>query len=297
MRTTESNKSENYFSATIKSLGDLKKEYHQLALANHPDKGGSTTTMQLINIEFDKLYAIWQNRSEMNVNQTETAKQYRKKFYTEYGWEGSRYDSSLSTKEIAARVRSYVKEHWSQYKFSIRFELFAGGSSITLKLVSGPEPAFIEGSKYDRRGYLSTTSRIRNHDGITETIFHLLNNVCDYMNSFNYDDSDSMIDYFNTNFYTHIGIGELDKPYEVNKRKSSPKKSATTSKLELVDYSEKAIAVFGDTKVVKDQLYDLGGRFNYSLNHDGKKEAGWIFSKKLTEKVKTFISQLAAPET
>lgn len=310
MKTTLSNKSVNYFSATIKSLADLKKEYRQLALTNHPDKGGSTSTMQIINAEFDKLYAIWQNRPDTNINQSEpeTAKQYRRNFYTEYGWKGSRYDRNLSTKEIAACVRSFVKEHWSQYKFSICIELFAGGSSITLKLVSGPVPAFIAGSEYARRGYLSTTSHIRKYEGITEAVLNVVNNVCDYLNSFNYDDSDSMIDYFDTNFYTHIGIGELGKPYEV--KKSNPSKnqtdkkekttdidkeevkvSTTTSKLELVDYSEKAIAVFGDTKAVKEQLYDLGGRFNHSLNHNGEKEAGWIFSKKLTEKVKTFISQ------
>ncbi|MDR0575251.1 MAG: hypothetical protein LBG96_14745 [Tannerella sp.] len=46
-----------------------------------------------------------------------------------------------------------------------------------------------------------------------------------------------------------------------------------------VDYSEKALAVFGDTRSVKDQLKALGGRFNPKLSHEGEKKAGWIFSK------------------
>jgi ribonuclease BN (tRNA processing enzyme) len=35
----------------------------------------------------------------------------------------------------------------------------------------------------------------------------------------------------------------------------------------IVDYSEKALAVFGDTRPVKEQLKALGGRFNPKLNH------------------------------
>jgi hypothetical protein len=54
---------------------------------------------------------------------------------------------------------------------------------------------------------------------------------------------------------------------------------AVTSDFVIVDYSEKAIAVFGDTKPLKDQLKALGGRFNPKLTHEGQKKAGWIFSK------------------
>jgi len=46
--------------------------------------------------------------------------------------------------------------------------------------------------------------------------------------------------------------------------------------LELVDYSERAIAIIGDTKPIKDQLKALGGKFNPRL----KCGVGWIFSKR-----------------
>lgn len=65
-----------------------------------------------------------------------------------------------------------------------------------------------------------------------------------------------------------------------------------TGTLEVVDYSEKAIAVFGDTKEVKDQLKSLGGRFNPHLKRNDVKEAGWIFSKRMTEKVAEFVSSV-----
>lgn len=47
----------------------------------------------------------------------------------------------------------------------------------------------------------------------------------------------------------------------------------------LVEYSTKAVAVFGETKAIKDELKAMGGRFNSRLTLNGKKLAGWIFPK------------------
>ena len=48
----------------------------------------------------------------------------------------------------------------------------------------------------------------------------------------------------------------------------------------IVNYSTKAVALFGDTRPLKNQLISIGGLFNPKLNHKGVKTAGWIFSKK-----------------
>jgi hypothetical protein len=48
----------------------------------------------------------------------------------------------------------------------------------------------------------------------------------------------------------------------------------------LVDYSDKAVAVFGNTKEVKEQLKEIGGKFNKNLIFNEVKQAGWIFSNK-----------------
>lgn len=60
-----------------------------------------------------------------------------------------------------------------------------------------------------------------------------------------------------------------------------PSKSTEESKggCTLVEYSAKAVAVFGDTKSIKDELKAMGGRFNSHLTFNGKRLAGWIFSK------------------
>ncbi|WP_246037276.1 hypothetical protein [Dysgonomonas capnocytophagoides] len=43
---------------------------------------------------------------------------------------------------------------------------------------------------------------------------------------------------------------------------------------EIVDYSEKASALFGNTKEIKDLLKALGGKFNPKLTHNNVKQAG-----------------------
>ena len=44
---------------------------------------------------------------------------------------------------------------------------------------------------------------------------------------------------------------------------------------QIENYSEKAIAIFGDTEGIKDQLIELGGKFNPHL----RGRPGWIFPK------------------
>jgi hypothetical protein len=58
----------------------------------------------------------------------------------------------------------------------------------------------------------------------------------------------------------------------------------------IVDYSEKAIAVFGDTRPLKDQLKALGGRFNPKLTHNEQKKAGWIFAKSKEQEVRNLLT-------
>lgn len=56
-------------------------------------------------------------------------------------------------------------------------------------------------------------------------------------------------------------------------------------KVQIIDYSEKAFAVIGDTKPLKDELKNMGGKFNFRLTCG----AGWIFSKTKLESVKAYL--------
>lgn len=58
-------------------------------------------------------------------------------------------------------------------------------------------------------------------------------------------------------------------------KQREPAKAIKTEGIQLINYSEKAIAIIGDTRAIKDTLKTLGGRFNARLTCG----AGWIFSK------------------
>lgn len=227
-------------------------------------------------------------------------------FYTANGLAGSNYDSKLSTKEIAAKVRSYAKKNFPEFKFSVRSEWSMYTDSMAVELKSGPCVPFVKGSRSAERGYLSTMSNVKAwKDELTPEVFASLNAVSNYASSFRYDDSDGMQDYFDTNFYIHIEVSDEYKVIEPKAKKSSVKaekvkevkevEAVTAEGLEIVDYSEKAIAVFGDTKAIKDQLKELGGRFNPALKYNGEKRAGWIFGKKQADKVKELIAPTELP--
>lgn len=55
---------------------------------------------------------------------------------------------------------------------------------------------------------------------------------------------------------------------------------------QIINYSEKAIAVVGDTKEIKDSLKAMGGKFNRYLSCG----AGWIFSAKKREELEKLLN-------
>jgi len=66
----------------------------------------------------------------------------------------------------------------------------------------------------------------------------------------------------------------------------SARASGVVSGVQLIDYSDRAVAVIGNTKPIKDILKAAGGRFNFRL----KCGAGWIFPKTQKEDVKKLIT-------
>lgn len=66
--------------------------------------------------------------------------------------------------------------------------------------------------------------------------------------------------------------------------------------LQIINYSEKAVAVIGDTKEIKEQLKAMGGKFNPRLSCG----AGWIFSAKKRAEIEKVLKDAedgTTPET
>lgn len=284
----------------ITSLENLKEQFRTLALANHPDKGGKTEIMQEINLEYEVLFPIWKNKSKVTTNQT--AQSTRRQFYTDWGWEGENYNRNLYTTDITKIIREYVKEKYPTYKFSVSAR---DATCINISLMEAPQDVFIYENldEYERKGlYIQINSHsYKDETRMTELGREIMQDVRDFTQTYNFDDSDSQQDYFHTNFYLYMSIGKWDKPFNVVERTArikaerpqkpneQPEQKAIAENLDIqiIDYSEKAIAVIGDTKPIKDQLAGIGGKFNKYL----KCGEGWIFSRRKREEVEKLLKK------
>lgn len=220
----------------ILSLEDLKKQFRNLAMQHHPDKGGDIEIMKQVNNEYDLLFPIWKTRNKIETN--ETSETSRREFYTQNGWEGKNYNSDLGTKEIAAIIRNYIKEIYSDCKFSVTCKYYSGGSSISIRLMEASTDIF-QDAREVKDFQINEYYIDRFTEGFNLEIKTMLKDIINLINSYRFDDSDSMIDYFHTNFYYSISIGAWDKPFQVVKREKKTRKqnkpteaAATTSAAE-----------------------------------------------------------------
>ena len=94
--------------------------------------------------------------------------------------------------------------------------------------------------------------------------------------------------------YAHTAGNEanicLKAPQGETEAQPATSADLSTLNLEIVEYSEKAIAVFGDTKPIKDVLKGLNGLFRVNLSYNGERRAGWIYSRKQEQKVRETLA-------
>ena len=261
-----------YFTKKM-TLDEVKAAYRAAAMKLHPDRGGSTEAMQQLNKEFEVAFAIAQKFEKADPTYTkrqpktaESAGSYRRQFYTVNGWQGERYNRNLSTKDIAQLIREYVKNAYPTYRFSITSNIYHITVSLTeypVELTNGTmmrnycrvkvrtQPVYIpsknnyvnanEISEADKEEWiayqLETANRRKNFcesdTWLNPVVFAVLKDVQDFMNSYNYDDSDAMTDCFNKNFYSSVRIGRDGKPAKFVERTAriSPKKEKKAKRL------------------------------------------------------------------
>ncbi len=216
----------------VKSFDDLKNQFKALAKKNHPDAGGDVETMKEINCEYDALFVIWKdryNKAEPQNRTEETAESTRRQFYTEFGWEGNNHDWNRSLKEIAQIVRAYVKDKYPTYKFGVRTSYASMCQELHVELKESPvavyktyEELTAEDknrliNKYMHNNFWTLNCwseeeekneimRIWTEHGnfykcLNELTQAVIDDVDNFVNSYNYSDCDGMQDYFHVDFY------------------------------------------------------------------------------------------------
>lgn len=152
-----------------------------------------------------------------------------------------------NTTEVAKRIRIELKERFPKCKFSVTSQYYAGGSSIHLdimesniKIKKNPEE-LIETNLHhyieDGRHTLNSLKELQNcthhslsqysfkevdeynpnfwNNGVflTKDGFEFLKEINKIANFYNWDNSESISDYYDVNYYLDIGLGKWNKPF------------------------------------------------------------------------------------
>jgi len=148
-------------------------------------------------------------------------------------------DNNMTTKEIAKQIRSDLKA-MKGFKFSVRTEYFSMGSAIHLNVMKSPvrmlkgmseitniDPSInytieqIAKMQSEKCHQLNDYQLRDKYDPalwcngvfLTEEGHNILQKIVNIAKKEHHDDSDPMTDYFNVNFYFHIGLGQWDKEF------------------------------------------------------------------------------------
>lgn len=219
------------FFKNVNNLKELKEQYRTLLKENHPDNGGDPEIMKEINIQYDAIFPIWKNRQEKATGETvnETANSTRSQFYTEFGWEGKNHDWNRSLKEIAQIVRTYIKEKYPTYKFSVRTSYASMCQDLSVVLTQSPVEIYKPFDDFTGEDIVEVARRLypfndrerldflnasrdeqrKIFDASTDAYKKIINDVTrsvvqdvdNFVASYNYEDIDGSIDYCRVDFY------------------------------------------------------------------------------------------------
>ena len=124
---------------------------------------------------------------------------------------GERYSETkeLFTTDIAKRIRTDIKtaiqnKQIPDIRTSVRTKYFSGGSSIDIEIVEMP---FNPLNKTRIKEELDNPNEISHEDVYTAEAEQVRQFLKSIMNSYNYDGSDIMTDYFDVRFYGSVDIG------------------------------------------------------------------------------------------
>lgn len=258
--------------------------------------------------------------AELERKKKEESEKTKKRLACDYGYL-EMVQNRFEHKTVGKNIRTELKRNFPETKFSVRYDSFTGGNEYSITWTDGPTRDAVEKivDKY-QDSHSDYTGDYFDYDpsefnelfgGVKYVLTqreHGANfklDVCEKYEGLNENTYLSYQKYpKDFNMFYGCGYGEtptfekvvynlwhqtdLTKKAEKENKVKAVKKEASQGKLEIVDYSEKAFAVVGDTYQVKDALKKLGGTFNARL----KCGAGWIFSKKKEAEVRRELNLL-----
>lgn len=256
------NYAESYFSNPFENLDEYARPItEKFGIGFYYDLEATRATDEEINQAIERANQFIKEEEEEKKREEEESMRAREEVIEKYGAIYDQPSGKYITDAVlvAKHIRQDLTSAFPGQKFSVRK---ADYSTINIEWKDGPTQEEVEqiAGKHER-----ICSRDRWNDDLwdyKDTAFTSVFGGVDY------------IFYYRETAPENRKVSLYTKP-EPKQNKINEMKTIDAKGVQIIDYSEKAIAVVGDTRTIKDTLKTLGGRFNSHLSCG----AGWIFSK------------------
>ena len=253
------NESDSYFSNPFNNLDKYARPISEkFGIGFYYDLDAPRATDEEIAQAIERANNFIKEREEEKNRAEEESKRAREEVLKKYGAIFDQPSGKYSTDAVlvAKHIRQDLASAFPGQKFSVRK---ADYSTINIEWEDGPTKEEVEqiAGKHER-----ICVRDRWNDDLwdhNDTAFTSVFGGVDYLF------------YYRETAPENRGISLYTKP----EPKPSKTETIEAKGVQIIDYSEKAIALVGETRAIKETLKTLGGRFNRHLSCG----AGWIFSK------------------
>ena len=267
------NDSDSYFSNPFNNLDKYCRPISEkFGIGFYYDLNEPRATDEEINQAIERANKFLKEEEEAKKREEEKRKQAREEVIKKYDKIFDRPSGEYRTDAVlvAKHIRKELSTEFPGQKFSVRKTDY---STIHIEWEDGPTRDEVERivGKHQR-----SCVRDKWNDDIWDQIDTAFTSVfggVDYLF------------YYRETAPENREVSLYTKP-EPKQNKTTETETIEAKGIQIIDYSEKAIAVVGDTRVIKDTLKSLGGRFNNRLSCG----AGWIFPKSKEATIKATLS-------
>ena len=267
------NDAESYFSNPFDSLDEYCRPISEkFGIGFYYDLDAPRATDEEINQAIERANQFLKEVEEEKKREEEKRRQAREEVIKKYDKIFDRPSEKYGTDAVlvAKHIRQDLANAFPGQKFSVRKTDY---STIHVEWKDGPTRDEVERivGKHER-----SCVRDRWNDDLwdhNDTAFTSVFGGVDY------------IFYYRETAPENREVSLYTKP-EPKQNKTTETETIEAKGVQIIDYSEKAIAVVGDTRAIKETLKSLGGRFNNRLSCG----AGWIFPKSKEATIKATLS-------